>query len=180
MRKFFFDNRINFLFFFISFFCLVGVIGIENISFKNTEWLHDGNESAAEQLAWYFFRNDIWRFPLGSNPNYGDEIASSIVFSDSIPILALFFKSLKSFIPDNFQYYSFWFFICFYLQLFFSFKILKKFTNSVPYSLIGSIFFLIAPIFIYRINLHVVLAGQWILLLQYFYYLHYTLSDILK
>lgn len=164
MRKFFFDNRINFLFFFISFFCLVGVIGIENISFKNTEWLYDGNESAAEQLAWYFFRNDIWRFPLGSNPNYGDEIASSIVFSDSIPILALFFKSLKSFIPDNFQYYSFWFFICFYLQLFFSFKILKKFTNSVPYSLIGSLFFLIAPIFIYRLNYHASATGQWLLL----------------
>ena len=129
MRKFFFDNRINFLFFFISFFCLVGVIGIENISFKNTEWLHDGNESAAEQLAWYFFRNDIWRFPLGVNPNYGEELSSSIVFSDSIPILALFFKLFKSFIPTNFQYFSFWYLICFYLQLFFSFKILKKFTN---------------------------------------------------
>ena len=141
MRKLFFNNRINFLFLFISFFCLVGVVGSENISFNSTEWLHDGNESAAEQLAWYFFRNDIWRFPLGNNPNYGDEIGSSIVFSDSIPILALFFKSLKSFIPDNFQYYSFWFFICFYLQLFISFKILKKFTNSDLYSIIGSFFF---------------------------------------
>ena len=95
MIKFFFDNRINFLFLLISFFCLAGVIGIENISFKNTEWLHDGNESAAEQLAWYFFRNDIWRFPLGVNPNYGEELSSSIVFSDSIPILALFGQKLK-------------------------------------------------------------------------------------
>ena len=164
MIKFFFDNRINFLFLLISFFCLAGVIGIENISFKNTEWLHDGNESAPEQLAWYFFRNDIWRFPLGVNPNYGDELSSSIVFSDSIPILALFFKSIKTFIPDNFQYYSFWYFICFYLQLFFSFKILKKFTNSVPYSLIGSLFFLIAPIFIFRVNWHASVSGQWLLL----------------
>jgi len=52
------------------------------------------------------------------------------IFAISLGIIILSFKSLKSFIPENFQYISFWFFICFYLQLFFSFKILKKFTNS--------------------------------------------------
>ena len=164
MKKLFFENRINFFFFFISFLFLVGIVGIENISFKSTEWLYDGGESSYNQLGWYFFKNDIWRFPLGSNPNYGDEIGSSIVFTSSVPILAFFFKSLKSFIPGNFQYFSFWYFICFYLQLFFSFKILNKFTNSVPYSLVGSIFFLISPIFIYRLEYHVGLSGQWILL----------------
>ena len=91
-------------------------------------------------------------------------ISSSIVIADAVPIMALFFKSLKSFIPGNFQYFSFWFFICFYLQLFFAFKILKKFTNSNLYSLIGSLFFLITPIFIYRIDYHVGLSGQWVLL----------------
>ena len=141
MSKFFSDNRINFLFLFISFLCLTAVVGIENISFQSTKWLHDGSDVTTVQLNWYFFKNDIWRFPLGSNPNYGDGLGSSIVFSDSIPILALFFKSFRSFIPENFQYISFWYFICFYLQLFFSFKILKKFTNSDLYSFIGSIFF---------------------------------------
>ncbi len=111
-----------------------------------------------------FFKNDIWRFPLGSNPNYGDEFGNSIVFTDLVPIFALFFKLLKSLIPGNFQYFSFWYLICFYLQLFFSFKILKKFTNSVSFSLIGSLFFLITPIFIYRIDYHAGLSGQWILL----------------
>ena len=104
MRKFFFDNRINFLFFFISFFCLVGVIGIENISFKNTEWLHDGDESAVNQLSWFFFKNDIWRFPLGSNPNYGGELGNSIIFTDfSTNFLHYFFKLVKSLIPEKFS-----------------------------------------------------------------------------
>ena len=145
MKKFFFENRINFLFLFISLICLVGLQGMENISPLDIEWAHTVNkfnrDPALYQTAWYFFLNDIWRFPLGSNPNYGMGISSSIVISDTIPILSFFFKSLKSFIPNNFQYFTFWFFVCFYLQLFFSFKILKKFTNSVPYSLIGSIFF---------------------------------------
>ena len=164
MKKFFSHNKINFLFLFISFFCLLGILGIENISFQNTDWLHDGDESSYNQLSWYFFQNDIWRFPLGSNPNYGEELSNSIVLTDSLPILAFFFKLFKSFIQTNFQYFSFWYLICFFLQLFFSFKILKKFTDSIPYSLVGSLFFLIAPIFIYRIDYHVGLSGQWLLL----------------
>jgi len=164
MKKFFYDNRINFLFLIISFLFLISILGLDNVSYQNTEWLYDGDESAINQLSWFFFKNDIWRFPLGSNPNYGGELGNSIVFTDLVPILALFFKLLKSLIPGNFQYFSFWYLICFYLQLFFSFKILKKFTNSVSFSLIGSLFFLITPIFIYRIDYHAGLSGQWILL----------------
>jgi len=168
MKKFFFDNRINFLFFFISLFFLVVTQGIDNISPLSIKWIHTADkfnrDPSLYQAAWYFFLNDIWRFPLGSNPNYGIGISSSIIISDTIPLLSFFFKSLKAFIPENFQYFSFWFFLCFYFQLFFSFKILKKFTNSNPYSLVGSLFFLIAPIFLYRLQWHYALAGQWVLL----------------
>ena len=91
MKKLFFVNRIYFLFLFISFLCLAGVVGIDNISFQSTKWLYYNNESSLYQLGWHFFKNDIWRFPLGNNPNYGDELGSSIVYTDSIPILAIFF-----------------------------------------------------------------------------------------
>jgi len=164
MKKLFFDNKINILFLFISLLCLIGVLGIENISFKNTKWLYGTNDASLHQLGWHFFKNDVWRFPFGANPTYGDGIGNSIVYTDSIPFLALFFKLFKSFIPGNFQYFSFWYLICFYLQLFFSFKILKKFTNSVTHSLIGSLFFLIAPIFLFKVNWHAAVAGHWILL----------------
>mgnify|MGYP001382914904 CR=1 FL=1 len=176
MKKIIFDNKINLLFLLISFFWLINVVGIENISFKNIKWLHS-LETSTHQIGWYFFKNDIWRFPLGSNPNYGEMIGNCIVFSDSIPILALFFKLFKSFISENFQYFSLWYFLCFYFQLFFSFKILKKFTNSEIYSLVGSFFFLIAPIFVYRVTFHAALSGQWILLLTLFLGLNYNLEQ---
>ena len=164
MKKIIFDNRVNILFLFVSFFCLVGIVGLENVSFKSVQWLHDGDESAYNQLGWHFFQSDIWRFPLGNNPNYGDALGTSIVYSDSVPLLALFFKTLKSLLPGDFQYFSFWYFFCFYFQLFFSFKILKKFTNSDLYSVVGSLFFLFSPIFINRVDFHVGLSGQGILL----------------
>ena len=165
MREFFIKNKINFLFLLISFVCLLSVLGLENIHFQNTKWLYGNNDASFFQLGWYFFQNDVWRFPPGSNPNYGLEISSSIVYTDSIPLLAFFFKLLKPFISGNFQYFSFWYIICFYLQLFFSFKIIKKFTNSDLYSITASIFFLIAPIFIFRVNWHGSFAGQWLLLI---------------
>jgi len=163
MKKFIVKNTINFIFLISAFICLFAVIGIENSQFQSTRWLHHG-DAALHQTGWYFFLNDVWRFPLGDNPNYGDEIGHTIVYSDAIPIFAFLFKSIKSFIPNNFQYFSLWYLICFFFQLFFSFKILKKFTGSVSHSLIGSIFFLIAPIFIYRLQWHAALAGHWILL----------------
>jgi len=164
MKKFFFDNRVNVLFFFTSLLCLTIVLGIENISPNSTKWLYTTGDASLHQLGWHFFKNDVWRFPLGANPTYGDGIGNSIVYTDSIPFLALFFKLFKSILPTHFQYFSFWYLICFYLQLFFSYKIIKKFTNSISYSLIGSFFFLIAPIFIFKINWHGSIAGHWILL----------------
>ena len=146
MKKLFLDNKINFVFLVISFVCLVVVLGFENISLQNTKWLHKG-EPAFHQTGWYFFSSDIWRFPIGSNPNFGYGISNSIVFSDSIPILALIFKLLKPILPENIQYFSIWYFLCFYFQLFFSFQILKKFTESISFSFIGSIFFFISSYF---------------------------------
>ena len=73
MHKILFKNKINLLFLLISFLCLISVVGIDNVSFKSTEWLFTGTgESAQHQLGWHFFKNDIWRFPLGNNPNYGE------------------------------------------------------------------------------------------------------------
>ena len=139
------------------------LLGLDFINPLNSEWLYLGDLSQY-QLGWKFFRDDIWRFPIGSNPNLGIYFDGSIVFSDSIPIFAIFFKLIKNFLPENFQYFSIWILVCIYLQLFFSFKIIFKFTNNLGYSLIGSLFFIFSTIFLNRSGIHLSLMGQWILL----------------
>ena len=95
----------------ISFFLLLALIltisfiGLKNISFNEVSWLLGAGDTSNSQNAWTFFRNDIWHFPFGKNPNYGLDISSSIIFTDSIPFLALIFKSLKIFLGPNFQYF---------------------------------------------------------------------------
>ncbi len=158
----------------IFFYILIGINltilfnGFENISFENTKWLFSKNDMSGHHIGWYFFKDDIWRFPLGSNPNYGDGIGNSIVYSDSIPLFALMFKLINFILPEKFQYFSLWFMVCFFLQGFLSFLLIFKYTSNKSYSIIGSIFFIFYPILIYRFGWHPALFGQWTLLLSAF------------
>ncbi len=158
--------KTNIAFFLIALLSTIILFGIDFILITNTEWIHHTSSDLSQShIGWYFFKNDIWRFPLGSNPNYGYGFGNSIIFSDSIPILALFFKLISPLMPNNFHYFSIWYFICFLLQLYFSYKILFYFTKNNTFSFIGSLFFLISPIFILRMSLHPALAGHWLLLI---------------
>ena len=166
MKKKFFSYHQIFIFITSLSFCFY-LLGYDNLNFLNQSWLING-DLAQYQLGWKFYREDIWRFPLGLNPNYGITNSSSIVYSDSIPLLAIFFKIFKSFLFKDFQYFSFWIFICIYLQALFSFKIIYYFTKNTPYSLVSSIFFIFSTILIYRSGIHLSLTAHW-LILGYFY-----------
>lgn len=154
---------IGLIYFFVSIAISILFIGYENLIFTNTEWLFSGNDMSAHQSGWYFFKNDIWRFPIGSNPNYGINIGNSVVYSDSIPLLAFFFKLLDFLLPNEFQYFGLWFLLCFFLQGFLSYLLVFKFTKNVNFSFLCSIFFIFFPIFIYRLGWHPSLFGQWTL-----------------
>ena len=79
------------------------VIGPKVLDVSNIAWLQHGEiarnnyggDNAQHYLGWVFFRNSDWTFPIiGSNPAYGLELSNSIVYSDSIPLLAIFFKAV--------------------------------------------------------------------------------------
>ena len=91
MRKFIL-NKTNFFILLISLITAITILGTDFFLIANTQWIHAiSSDIAGQHSGWIFFKNDIWRFPLGSNPNFGDEFGNSIIFSDSIPILAFFF-----------------------------------------------------------------------------------------
>ena len=152
------------------------ILGFENLNIFNSNWtLYD--DAITDYLSWIYYKNDVWRFPvIGENPNYGLNNGSTIAFSAIIPFLALIFKSLKYFIPNSFNYFGFWFFLCFYLQSYISFLLIKKLTNDHYYSLVGSIFFCLSPIFFNQIGLHFSLSGQWIIILSFYFYCNESLD----
>ena len=143
------------------------VLGINNLSFVNTNWLA-ARDVTTDLISWKFFKNDIWRFPLGSNPNYGLDVASGIAFSGSIPIMALIFKLFANVLPDNFHYFGLWIFICFFLQSYVAFIIIYNKTESLYFSIVGSLFFLLSPILINRMGLHLSLSAHWLILMSFY------------
>ena len=156
----------NFLLLLLSFIigtCLtIFFLDYENLGFTNTNWL-TLYDSKSDFLALKFFLDDKWRFPIGLNPNYG-ELKNSVVFSGAVPILSFIFKIFKNYLPDNFHFFSIWIIICFSLQYFFSYKIINYLTKNNYYSLIAAIFFVISPILIYRLGIHLTLSAHWVIL----------------
>ncbi|MCG6533160.1 MAG: DUF6311 domain-containing protein, partial [Syntrophales bacterium LBB04] len=144
-----------------------------------TAWIMDG-DPAQSLVGWQFFRySPTLQWPIGVNPNYGMNIGSSIVFTDSLPLLAFFFKPLSTLLPETFQYLGLWILICFSLQSFFAWKLLSLFTQDKWLPLIGSIFFTLAPVYLSRLTVvscHYALFGQWVLLAALHYYFTKDLS----
>ena len=157
----------------ISFFSILSLIltvyilGINNLSFVSTEWLA-AHDVSTDIISWKFFKNDIWRFPLGSNPNYGMDIGSGIAFSGSVPIMAIIFKLFAGIFPDNFHYFGLWIFICFFLQSYIAYLIIYSQTENLLFAIIGALFFLLSPILINRLSFHLSLCAHWLILMGFY------------
>jgi len=78
-------------------------------------WLMDGDPGTM-YLGWRFFRAEDWGWPPGAMHAYGLDIASSIVYTDSIPLAALPAKLISSWLPTTFQYFGWWMLACYALQ----------------------------------------------------------------
>ena len=159
--------KIGFLYTLTSILLTYTILGSGNILPTSDDWMLHG-DAAQSFIIWKYFFNDVWRFPIGLNPNYGLGQGSSIIYSGTIPLLSIFFKLIKSLLPSNFHHFSIWIFLCFLLQSLFSYLLIKRFTKDDAYALIGSIFFITAPLFINTVSIHIALSGQWIILLSFY------------
>lgn len=86
--------RLNIFFILFSLIFTIYLFGFEYFNPMNSSWLFWGDLPTL-QTGWNFFRIDEWRFPIFSNPNYGIYLNNSIIYTDSIPLFALFFKILN-------------------------------------------------------------------------------------
>lgn len=155
-------------FFIISFGLVAYILGIKNLSFSNTNWLA-AHDVSTDIISWKFYKDDLWRFPLGSNPNYGMDIGSGIAFSGSIPLMAIIFKIFNPILPDNFHYFGLWIFICFFLSGYISYLIIYNKTNDMSFSFLASLFFILSPILINRLGFHLSLCAHWLILTGFYF-----------
>ena len=72
------------------------IIGPWALNPQSVSWLMH-RDPMQHYLGWVFYRHAPWDFPIGLNPDFGMDISTAIVFSDSIPLFAIFFKALNPF-----------------------------------------------------------------------------------
>lgn len=139
------------------------VVGHRVLIPTNITWLEQG-DPAQYYLGWLFFRHADWTFPLGLNPDYGLEFGNAIAYSDSNPLLAIFFKLFSSFLPEPFQYFGLWLLACFILQAWFGWKLASLVTNNTFIKVLISGFFVFSPSMFMRLNGHFTLVGHFLIL----------------
>lgn len=149
----------------LAVFSFIVLYGIDVLDVTNDTWLlASERDLRAHYIGWKFFRKSHWNFPFGLIDNivYPDKI--SIIFTDSVPGFAVFFKVLSSVLPETFQYFGLWGMLCFILQGFCAYEIISHYVNNVWVRLLGTEFFIISPSMVYRLYYHSELAGHFILL----------------
>jgi Family of unknown function (DUF6311) len=131
---------------------------------SNIQWLGGNLDPAQHYLGWALFRDGPWTFPLGLNPNNGLEFSNAIVFSDSLPLFAIPFKSLAHFLPYPFQYFGVWTLLCFTLQAWFAWKLLGLISNNTTLKIFSLSLFIFSPPMLARIGLWTSLASHFLIL----------------
>ncbi|HCO5211017.1 TPA: hypothetical protein N8058_004352 [Escherichia fergusonii] len=152
----------------VTLFIACGGMNILNVT--NIQWFGSG-DAAQHWLGWNFFRNTpILQWPLGVNEPYGMDVSSSIVFTDSIPLLAIIFKTISFSLPDTFQYTGIWILTCCILQGVFSYELINRNTQDRPYSLLAAVLFCLAPIMLFRMMGHFALSSHFLIIASFILY----------
>ncbi|NDC49363.1 MAG: hypothetical protein EBZ61_09870 [Micrococcales bacterium] len=146
----------------------VWVCGLRVLDVTRVRWLLVG-DTAQSYLAWEFFRKTpLLQWPLGNNPEFGKGFASSIVFTDSIPLLALILKPITKLTTNDFQYFGWWLLGCFILQVFFAFKVMTLMRVSQVMQIIAAPLFALQPALLDRMTFdsygHMALSAHWLIL----------------
>ena len=152
----------------LVFFLLFDPRLLEPSYFRWLFWLPD---PATQFLGWHFFRIEDWRLPPGAATNYGMDMGSSIVFTDSIPLLALLFKLLRGALPDHFQYFGLWILACYTLQAVFAWLLSGTATRLVAPRIIITALFVLSPLLPDRAIGHYALMAHWLVLAALYLYL---------
>lgn len=150
------------------------IYGLEPLRFTGIGWTqhgYDGFDITQHQIGWMFYRNSPWSFPLCKALFLGYPEGTSVAYTDSIPIAALFFKLLDPILPENFQYFGLYTCFCFMMQGVFASALLYLTTGNRTYSVVGSLFFLTSSCFIERCFRHTALSSHWLILAALYLYL---------
>lgn len=146
------------------------IYGVRILDPEFIQWTLKG-DAATHFLGWHFFRSEPWSFPLGVINSYQYPQGTSLVYTDSIPLLAILFKLISPVLTETFQYHGLWVLIVYILQGFFSVLLLSQVSKNPWIIVLGSLFFLMNPVLVQRSRAHEALTAHWLILAALYLYM---------
>lgn len=150
----------------------LAVYGVTPLDVTNDLWImagYDESDIIQHYAGWLAFRNSGWTFPLGiaGDMAVGDG-GVCISFTDSIPWVSIFFKLIRSILPETFQFFGIYALLCYILQSIAAVNILYEACDNIPYAVVGTILFSFSPIMMERSMRHTALGSHWLILFAIF------------
>lgn len=149
---------------FIGLTLAISIVGLDALNPQNIDWIMIELDRRQHFLGWNFFSKDSWHFPLGFFDNWATPNGMSVMFTDSVSIAAIFFKVFSGILPDTFQYLGLWLYLSFIIMGAFISFIFDKVTEDIRVKAMISIFFVLTPIMLSRVEGHTSLTSQWLIL----------------
>lgn len=153
----------------------VALYGVRVLDPTCVDWIlnNPSPDPSQHYLGWAFFRNSTVRLPyVGANYSVIYPYRTSILFTDSIPLLALLGKLFSSILPARFQYFGWWGLLCYALQGGLAQAILARLGGVRPgqtarawASVAGAGVLVLFPALTVRMFAHTALAANWLVLL---------------
>lgn len=122
----------------------MAIYGVRVLNFTYDGWLLTGKDLQQHYLGWKFFRKAPWSFPLGMHDYLTNPDSISVLYTDSIPLFALFFKLISPILPATFQYFGLFGFMCYILNGGMAAMIVSRFNKSRVFCGVSSIFFILS------------------------------------
>ena len=167
LREYIIPAIIGLLFFVI-------VYGVTPLDVTNDAWImagYDEDDLTQHYAGWVQFRSSDWTFPLGLIEDMADGTGTMVSFTDSIPILAIVFKTVDFMLPETFQYFGWYNLVCFILQAIAGYKLVQRKSKNPVLGYVGMSLFLLSPILLERAFRHTALASHWFILFSLLIYL---------
>ena len=159
--------------------CFLWVYGLRILNPVYDAWLFNTDMDLKQHyIGWCHYRMSDWHFPVGLIDTLSYPTSVSVIFTDSIPLLALFFKLFRGVLPIHFQYFGLFGFVSFMLMGGISSLVVMSLlagesgrceeTSSVApgmIALISSPVYILGSTVLQRMFYHTALGAQWIILL---------------
>ena len=119
-------------------------------------------------LGWMAYRDSSYSFPVGMTDKLSYPHEMSIVYTDSIPLLAFACKCLSPYLPRPFQYFGWYALLCYALTGAYAGACLSKLVKNKLVIEVCTFFCVLSYPLLFRTFYHTSLSSQWLILMCFY------------